>query len=108
MREKDISVFVDESGSFESAVDSSRYYLVCLVLHDQDADLSDDVRLLEDSLVALGLDRKHCIHAGPLIRREKEYVNMISSVTRDEVIDAAQKYLVRPARVSLSNKETRE
>ena len=46
------------------------------MLHDQDKDLSDDVRVLEDSLAALGLDRKHCIHTGPLIRRENEYINM--------------------------------
>ncbi|MBQ3388112.1 MAG: insulinase family protein [Thermoguttaceae bacterium] len=38
---------------------------------------------------------------------EEEYADRISRVTRDEVIEAAQKYLVRPARVSLSNKETR-
>ena len=76
MSEKDISVFVDESGSFAPDADSSRYYLICLVLHDQSADISEAVSSLEDSLETMGLGRDHCIHAGPLVRREKEYANM--------------------------------
>ena len=35
MKETDISVFVDESGSFDSDDESSRFYLICLVVHDQ-------------------------------------------------------------------------
>jgi hypothetical protein len=35
MSDKDISVFVDESGRFAPDSNSSRYYLICLVLHDQ-------------------------------------------------------------------------
>ena len=77
MTEKDISVFVDESGSFDPDASSSRYYLICLVFHDQAVDISEDVNGLEDSLVALGLGREHCIHAGPLVRREREYSNML-------------------------------
>ena len=33
-RTKEISVFVDESGSFEPDEESSRYYIVCFVFHD--------------------------------------------------------------------------
>ena len=77
MAEKNISVFVDESGSFDSTSDSSRYYLLCLVLHDQTADVTEAVAGLEDALDALGVGRNHCIHAGPLIRREREYANML-------------------------------
>lgn len=42
---KEISVFVDESGSFapESVNPVSRYYLICLVAHDQDVDISDEI-----------------------------------------------------------------
>jgi len=50
MSDKDISVFVDESGSFAPDSNSSRYYLICLVLHDQAADISGAVSILEDSL----------------------------------------------------------
>ena len=76
MRETDISVFVDESGSFDSDDESSRFYLICLVVHDQSESISDAVGALEDALAALGLERDHCIHAGPLIRREGEYSGM--------------------------------
>ena len=57
MSDKDISVFVDESGSFAPDSNSSRYYLICLVLHDQAADISESVSILEDSLDAMGLGR---------------------------------------------------
>ena len=42
---KEISVFVDESGSFDPDRSSSRYYLVCMVFHNQDVDIS---RQIED------------------------------------------------------------
>jgi hypothetical protein len=80
MKETDISVFVDESGSFDSDDGSSRFYLICLVVHDQREDIEGEVAALEDSLASLGLGRGHCIHAGPLIRREGEYAGM----SRDE------------------------
>ena len=82
MTENDISVFVDESGSFDSDAGSSRYYLVCLVLHDQSDDISEEVARLGDSIEAIGLERGHCIHAGPLIRREREYALMQREVRR--------------------------
>lgn len=74
---KEISVFVDESGSFAPDEESSRFYLICLVLHDQDADISAWVKNLEDYLESSGLGAQHCIHVGPLIRREGEYANML-------------------------------
>ena len=73
MRTREVSVFIDESGSYEHDRLSSRYYLVCMVFHDQDVDISAEIEKLEDSLEAMGLDRNHCVHAGPLIRRENEY-----------------------------------
>lgn len=76
MSETDISVFVDESGTFDSDKDSSRFYLICLVLHDQRESIASEVVALEDSLAAIGLELEHCIHAGPLIRRELGCANM--------------------------------
>ena len=73
---KEISVFVDESGSFDPDRSSSRYYLVCMVFHDQEKDISRQIEVLEQNLEAIGLPRNHCVHAGPLIRREKEYANL--------------------------------
>lgn len=76
MKESCISVFVDESGSFDPEVSSSRYYLICLVLHDQNDAIDGEVAKLEDSMEAIGVGRNHSIHAGPLIRREREYSGM--------------------------------
>ena len=39
----EISVFVDESGSFDPDRSSSRYYLVCMVFHDQEKDISRQI-----------------------------------------------------------------
>ena len=73
---KEISVFIDESGSFDPDRSSSRSYLVCMVFHDQDIDLSKEIASLDASLANMGLKSDQCIHAGPLIRREKEYSEM--------------------------------
>ena len=75
---KAISIFVDESGSFapECADKASRHYILCMVFHDQRTDINDEIRHLENCLTAQGLDSKASVHAGPLIRREKEYANM--------------------------------
>jgi len=73
---KEISVFVDESGSFDPDRLSSRYYMICMVFHNQSVDISHEIDALEDSLASIGLNRRHCVHAGPLIRREAEYANM--------------------------------
>ena len=75
---KEISVFVDESGSFVPYAEDpgSPYYLLCMVFHDQAIDISEEIIRLEDSLQLMGLGRNHCIHAGPLIRREQCYSDM--------------------------------
>ena len=89
---REISVFVDESGSFDSDKESSQYYLVCMVFHDQDVDLSSEVSALDHSLSDMGLGSDHCIHAGPLIRREKEYAALNRS-TRRGVFDRMMAFL---------------
>ena len=47
---KEISVFVDESGSFDATDLASRYYLVCMVFHDQSDDISKDIAKLEEGI----------------------------------------------------------
>ncbi|MBQ4385351.1 MAG: DUF3800 domain-containing protein [Kiritimatiellae bacterium] len=77
-RTREISVFVDESGSFvpESMDSSSRQYILCMVFHDQSIQIADEIAKLEDALFQMGLKRGHCVHAGPLVRRENEYARM--------------------------------
>lgn len=73
---REISVFVDESGSFVPDVRSSRYYLVCMVFHDQSVSIDKEVAVLDDELTSLGLEAGHAVHAGPLIRWEAPYRNL--------------------------------
>lgn len=77
---KEISVFVDESGSFESTEESSRFYLVCMVFHDQSNRIDDEVGKLGLALANYPVGPDHCAHIGPLIRREEIYAGM----SRDE------------------------
>lgn len=76
----EISVFVDESGSFESTEDSSRFYLVCMVFHDQSSSIDAEVAKLRSALANYPVGPDHCAHIGPLIRREEAYAGL----SRDE------------------------
>lgn len=72
--EKTLSVFVDESGTFQYPDPSSRYYIVSLVFHDQSFDIQPYVRELDVATERMGLDPEvFASHAGPLIRKEKAF-----------------------------------
>ena len=70
---RELSVFVDESGDFGEYDYHSPYYIITLVFHNQDNQIGDQVSKLEQELEYLGLGKSHCIHTGPIIRREEEY-----------------------------------
>lgn len=74
MSEKLLSVFIDESGDFGSYEVHSPYYLVAMILHNQNIDISDNIMGFENHLRNLGYAR-HAVHTGPLIRRESVYSN---------------------------------
>ena len=69
---KELSIFVDESGDFGEYDYHAPYYIISMVLHDQNLDISEDIRVLERELNNLGWNN-HCVHAGPVIRSEEEY-----------------------------------
>ncbi|MBR3105042.1 MAG: DUF3800 domain-containing protein [Lachnospiraceae bacterium] len=69
---KELSVFVDESGDFGEYENHAPYYIISLVLHDQKMDISENLNILEREMAYLGYP-EHCIHVGPIIRKEKEY-----------------------------------
>lgn len=75
---KEISVFVDESGSFAPAGSDlhSPYYLLCMVFHDQSDDIADAIAQLREAFMQMGFDADCAVHAGPMIRREEEYRTM--------------------------------
>ena len=83
MSGRTLSIFVDESGNFKLPDPESRFYIVGMVLHDQSVDISAEIATLERSDCEIGLEG-HCFHAGPLIRREKNY-SMLSRQLRGRI-----------------------
>ena len=69
---KELSIFVDESGDFGEYDYHAPYYIISMVLHNQQDDISNELQVLERELNNLGLPN-HCIHSGPVIRSEEEY-----------------------------------
>ena len=80
--DKEISVFVDESGSYDLNANSSRFYIVCMVFHDQADLIGDEIDRLNEFLRNKKLPEDHPIHAGPLIRMEEPYRHMRRSERR--------------------------
>jgi len=71
-----LSIFVDESGDFGSYHHHTPYYLVVFVFHDQMKDLSHEIYHLNSKIQKYGLPN-NLVHAGPLIRGEHEYRNLL-------------------------------
>lgn len=69
---KELSIFVDESGDLGEYDYRAPYYIISMVLHDQDYDMNKELIMLEESLTDMGW-AKHCVHSGPVIRSEEEY-----------------------------------
>ena len=69
----ELSIFVDESGDFGAYEPHAPFYLFTLVFHDQNNTIKEQLSYLESGLFDVGLDTKHCFHAGPIIRREEDY-----------------------------------
>lgn len=74
MKNKILSVFVDESGDFGQYNPMAPNYNVALVLHNQETDISKNINALEKQVSNWGYPN-HTIHTGLLIRREGVYKN---------------------------------
>ena len=74
MSKKILSVFIDESGDFGPYEAHAPYYLVSMILHNQNTDISENIKIFDSRLSNLGY-QYHAIHTGPLIRRESVYSN---------------------------------
>ena len=68
----ELSIFIDESGDFGPYDYRSPYYIITMVFHDQSVDISTLITKLESDLSNRGFPN-HCVHTGPIIRRENEY-----------------------------------
>lgn len=64
---KVLSVFIDESGDTGFEYGASKYYVVSLVFHKQNNDISSQLNKFKDDPV---------FHVGPIIRREDEFKEM--------------------------------
>lgn len=69
---KELSAFVDESGTQEAR---TTFYVVTLVLHDQSDDIFDAIRRYERSLADRGLPNIP-FHATPLMRGHDDYAGL--------------------------------
>ncbi|MBR2403623.1 MAG: DUF3800 domain-containing protein [Lachnospiraceae bacterium] len=74
MKERVLSIFIDESGDFGQYNPASPNYYVAMVLHNQEIDISKNIKALEKQVSNWGYP-EHTIHTGPLIRRESVYKN---------------------------------
>ena len=72
---KELSIFIDESGDFGEYDFRSPYYIITMVFHNQDYDISECINNLNRELAYLKLDNV-CIHTGPIIRKEEIYEAM--------------------------------
>lgn len=69
---RELSIFVDESGDVGKYQPHSPYYIVTLVFHEQENDLTPFLISLNQQLSYLGYEDM-AIHTEPLIRREEAY-----------------------------------
>lgn len=69
-------MFIDESGDFGPYEAHSPYYIICLLMHDQDKDISNQIYHLRRHVLEMGFDENHAIHSAPLIRRKKDYEHL--------------------------------
>ena len=76
MKKRTLSIFVDESGILNESAQISRYYILTLLLHDQDFEIGPIVHELDHSLDSVGIANL-CFHAGPIIRANEgfEFMN---------------------------------
>ena len=88
---KELSIFVDESGNFGEYLPHDPFYVISLVAHDQEISIDDEVKQLNDNLDKLGLGG-HCVHTGPMIRRQEDYRNM-SVEERRKILDIMTRFI---------------
>ena len=71
-----LSIFIDESGDFGEYSYHSPYYIISLLFHDQEVDINTQIKHLRQHVKNAGFEETHALHSGPLIRREKDYIDL--------------------------------
>ena len=96
----ELSIFIDESGDFGPYDHRSPYYIIAMVFHDQSIDISSPIEKLCRDLSDKGLKPDHCIHTGPIIRRENEY-STFSIDERRKILNSGDLYQAQRYKISL-------
>ena len=78
---KTLSIFVDESGTINVKAKHIPYYIISIVLHNQNDDISSDIIKLNYELSKYGLN-SNLVHTEPLIRNEDIYNGMLPNDRR--------------------------
>ena len=84
---KTLSIFIDESGDFGAYDFKAPYYMVAMVLHDQQIDISNEIKSLDQKIRDLGFPQ-HAIHVGPIIRMESIYERYDDPENRRRLLNA--------------------
>lgn len=77
--EKELSIFIDESGDLGDYQNHSPFYIISLIFHEQSKGITGEIKKLNDFLEENNLPN-HTIHTAPLIRQEQIYKNMDISI----------------------------
>ena len=64
MASKIMSIFIDESGDFGPYQSHAPYYIVSMILHNQETDITENINHLNEHIVNLNYNN-HAIHVGP-------------------------------------------
>lgn len=72
----ELSIFIDESGDFGDYEKHAPFYIIALVFHDQGKDIGGQIAHLRRHVREAGFPENHAIHSAPLVRREKDYLNL--------------------------------
>lgn len=104
---KELSIFIDESGDFGKYNYHSPYYIISLVFHEQNQDLSSQLNDLDNKLTQLGF-KNHSIHTAPIIRKELSYTNVDIS-TRRKLLSLTMGFIrkinIKWSTISISKKQ---
>ena len=74
--DKKLSILIDESGDFGPLKPHAPYYLITMILHNQNIDITENIKSLETHLSNLHFGY-NAVHTGPIIRREEIYKTML-------------------------------
>ena len=87
MKEKILSIFIDESGDFGTYEAHNPFYVVSMVIHDQSIDINKTIDSFKSHIANIGYPNL-TFHAGPLIRRDGDNYFLLERNERKKLFTA--------------------